>query len=84
MMECVDEYRCRLRCVILLYNQWFTVADADRDGKVSGGEAAQFFLRSGLSQNPTLFKIWQLVAGNGAFLNHQAFYTALKLVSLAQ
>lgn len=60
------------------------MADADRDGKVSGGEAAQFFLRSGLSQNPTLFKIWQLVAGNGAFLNHQAFYTALKLVSLAQ
>lgn len=44
----------------------------------------QFFLRSGLPQNPTLFKVWQYVAGDRPALSRQEFYTAMKLVSLAQ
>lgn len=44
----------------------------------------QFFERSGLPQNPTLFKVWQYVAGDRPALNRQQFYTAMKLVSLAQ
>ena len=67
-----------------LYNQWFDIADADRDGVVSGGEAVQFFMRSGLPQNPTLFKVWQYVAGDRPALNRKEFYTSMKLVSLAQ
>jgi hypothetical protein len=51
---------------------------------LSGPEAVQFFLRSGLPQNPTLFKVWQYVAGDRPALNRQEFYTAMKLVSLAQ
>ena len=60
------------------------LADADKDGVVSGGEAVQFFSKSGLPTNPTLFKIWQYVAGDRPSLNRQEFYTAMKLVSLAQ
>eukprot|EP00887_Chlorella_sp_A99_P000102 scaffold16.g102.t1 len=67
-----------------LYNQWFVVADVDRDGAVSGAEAVAFFARSGLPQHPTLFKVWQYVAGDRPALSRQEFYTALKLVSLAQ
>ncbi len=34
-----------------LYEQWFRIADADKDGAVGGAEAVNFFLRSGLPQN---------------------------------
>ena len=40
-----------------VYNGWFAAADLDRDGVLSGLEAVQFFQRSGLPQNPTLFKV---------------------------
>ncbi|EFN53813.1 hypothetical protein CHLNCDRAFT_58481 [Chlorella variabilis] len=67
-----------------VYNVWFVAADLDRDGVLSGHEAVQFFQRSGLPQNPTLFKVWQYVAGDRPALSRQEFYTAMKLVSLAQ
>ena len=69
---------------IELYNYWFQCADLDKDGVLSGGEAVQFFQRSGLPRNPTLFKIWQYVAGDNPSLSRQEFYTAMKLVSAAQ
>lgn len=43
-----------------------------------------FFSKSGLPTNPTLYKVWQYVAGDRPALNRQEFYTAMKLVSLAQ
>ena len=67
-----------------MYNQWFKVADQDGDGVLGGGEAVQFFQRSGLPRSPTLFKIWQIVAGDRSSLTRQEFYTAMKLVSVAQ
>ncbi|KAL4435474.1 hypothetical protein ABPG77_006236 [Micractinium sp. CCAP 211/92] len=67
-----------------VYNNWFAAADLDRDGVLSGAEAVAFFQRSGLPQNPTLFKVWQYVAGDRPALSRQEFYTAMKLVSLAQ
>jgi hypothetical protein len=67
-----------------LYNQWFVLADADKDGVVSGNEAVRFFSKSGLPTNPTLFKVWQYVAGDRPSLNRREFYTSMKLVSLAQ
>ncbi len=41
-----------------IFNAWFQVADQDRDGLISGGEAVAFFQRSGLSQD-TLFQVGQ-------------------------
>lgn len=73
-----------VRFVCRLYNQWFKVADQDGDGVLGGGEAVQFFQRSGLPRSPTLFKIWQIVAGDRSSLTRQEFYTAMKLVSVAQ
>lgn len=67
-----------------LYNQWFQLADLDNDGVLSGSEAVGFFQRSGLPRNPTLFKVWQYVAGDRPSLSRQEFYTAMKLVSAAQ
>lgn len=67
-----------------LYNQWFQFADLDNDGVLSGSEAVGFFQRSGLPRNPTLFKVWQYVAGERPSLSRQEFYTAMKLVSAAQ
>lgn len=40
-----------------VYNHWFAAADLDRDGVLGGAEAVAFFQRSGLPQNPTLFKV---------------------------
>lgn len=39
-----------------LFDNWFRVADKDRDGVISGGEAVEFFQRSQLPQ-ATLFKV---------------------------
>lgn len=33
-----------------LYEQWFRLADEDRDGQVGGAEAVKFYLKSGLQQ----------------------------------
>lgn len=39
-----------------LFDQWFRIADTDRDGRISGPEAVTFFQRSKLPQD-TLFKV---------------------------
>lgn len=39
-----------------VWEQYFQIADADRDGKISGGEAVAFFQKSGLPQM-TLAKV---------------------------
>lgn len=39
-----------------LFDQWFRIADTDRDGRISGQEAVVFFQRSRLPQD-TLFKV---------------------------
>ena len=66
------------------YAQWFAVADADGDGKVSGGEAVQFFQRAGLPQQ-SLAQLWEL-ADNPArgFLEKKQFDIAMQLISVAQ
>lgn len=66
-----------------LFDNWFRVADKDRDGVVSGGEAVEFFQRSKLPQS-TLFQVWNMVAGDSAALNKPQFYSTLRLISLAQ
>ncbi|GAQ85027.1 hypothetical protein KFL_002180020 [Klebsormidium nitens] len=67
-----------------LWEQFFQIADADRDGKISGGEAVAFFQKSGLPQM-TLAKIWQIAdQGQTGFLDRREFNAALKLVTVAQ
>lgn len=66
-----------------MFERWFRVADEDRDGVVSGGEAVKFFQRSGLSQE-RLGQIWELSSGGQASLNQFQFSTAMRLVALAQ
>ena len=34
-----------------LPEQWFRIADEDKDGKITGGEAVRFFTRSGLPKD---------------------------------
>ena len=42
-----------------LFDNWFRIADKDRDGVVSGAEAVEFFQRSNLGQE-TLFQVGHL------------------------
>lgn len=66
------------------YAQWFAVADADGDGKVSGAEAVEFFRRAGLTQQ-SLARLWEL-ADNPArgFLERKQFDIAMQLITIAQ
>lgn len=39
-----------------LFDSWFRLADKDRDNRISGAEAVEFFQRANLPQE-TLFKV---------------------------
>ena len=64
-----------------LFDNWFRVADKDRDGVVSGMEAVEFFQRSQLPQ-ATLFKV--PCSGSYPKLNHQDFYCLLVMICVAK
>mmetsp|Transcript_4777 Transcript_4777/g.6668 ORF Transcript_4777/g.6668 Transcript_4777/m.6668 type:complete len:356 (-) Transcript_4777:34-1101(-) len=66
------------------YTQVFQLADADRDGRISGQEGAPFLRKSQLS-DATLMEIWNLAdRQKQGFLSLEEFAIALKLVALAQ
>ena len=57
---------------------------ADRDGRLTGGDAVKFFERSGLPRD-LLAKVWANSDNKRqGFLDFHAFVRALELVSLAQ
>eukprot|EP00850_Spirogloea_muscicola_P014874 SM000110S18881 [mRNA] locus=s110:56750:62622:- [translate_table: standard] len=67
-----------------VFDQYFRLADADGDGRISGAEAVGFFEGAGLPQ-VTLAKIWQFSdQAQRGFLNRPEFHNALKLVTVAQ
>ncbi|GLI62231.1 hypothetical protein VaNZ11_004797 [Volvox africanus] len=66
-----------------LFEQWFRIADTDKDGAVAGPEAVSFFTRSGLPKS-ILGQIWELASGGGSKLNQIQFSSAMRLVALAQ
>ncbi|GIL89869.1 hypothetical protein Vretimale_17992 [Volvox reticuliferus] len=66
-----------------LFEQWFRIADTDKDGAVAGPEAVSFFTRSGLPKS-ILGQIWELASGGGPKLNQIQFASAMRLVALAQ
>ena len=45
-----------IRTEVDLLDSWFRIADRDGDGRVAGGEAVEFFQRSGLGKEP-LFQV---------------------------
>jgi hypothetical protein len=45
-----------VRTEIDLFNDWFRIADQDRDGRIGGQEAVDFLSRSGLSKD-TLYRV---------------------------
>jgi len=67
-----------------LYGQWFDLADADKDGMVSGIEAVAFLSRSGLPKQ-TLAQVWEMsdTDKNGKLARGQ-FNHAIQLVAFAQ
>ncbi|XP_042414203.1 intersectin-1-like isoform X1 [Zingiber officinale] len=67
-----------------VFDAYFTRADADRDGRISGSEAVAFFQGSGLPRN-VLAQAWMYADQKRAgFLGREEFYNALRLVTVAQ
>lgn len=66
------------------YDAWFTVADADQDGRVSGAEAVHFFMRAQLPKDQ-LVKLWDAADPDGVgYLDRSAFSLACTLIGALQ
>jgi Cytoskeletal-regulatory complex EF hand len=66
------------------YAKLFALADADRDGKIAGAEAAAFLRKTGLSRGE-LEQIWDCVDSKKAgFLGPKEFAQALRIVAAVQ
>lgn len=66
------------------YDRWFAIADSDRDGRVTGKDAVEFFQRSGLPRE-VLAKVWDLANSNRqGFLDRAAFHKAMDLIAMGQ
>ncbi|XP_075482088.1 EH domain-containing protein 1-like [Primulina tabacum] len=67
-----------------IYQQWFSFADSDGDGRLTGGDATKFFSMSNLSRQD-LKLVWAIAdSKRQGFLGFKEFVTAMQLVSLAQ
>ncbi|KAG8385770.1 hypothetical protein BUALT_Bualt03G0079800 [Buddleja alternifolia] len=67
-----------------VYQTWFNFADSDRDGRLTGNDASNFFSMSGLSK-PELKQVWAIAdTKRQGFLGFKEFVTALQMISLAQ
>ncbi|GFP90194.1 eh domain-containing protein 1 [Phtheirospermum japonicum] len=67
-----------------IYQAWFNLADSDRDGRLTGSDAANFFAMSNLSK-PELKQVWAIAdSKRQGFIGLKEFIAAMKLISLAQ
>ncbi|KAL8461481.1 hypothetical protein ACS0TY_032816 [Phlomoides rotata] len=67
-----------------IYQTWFNFADSDRDGRLSGNDATNFFGISGLTK-AELKQVWAIAdTKRQGFLGLTEFITAMQLISLAQ
>ncbi|XP_074558578.1 EH domain-containing protein 1-like [Curcuma longa] len=67
-----------------IYRDWFSFADSDGDGRITGNDAIKFFSMSNLSR-PDLKQVWAIAdSKRQGFLGFREFITAMQLVSLAQ
>ncbi|XP_073062079.1 EH domain-containing protein 1-like [Primulina eburnea] len=67
-----------------IYQLWFSFADSDGDGRLTGADATKFFSMSNLSRQD-LKLVWAIAdSKRQGFLGFKEFVTAMQLVSLAQ
>lgn len=67
-----------------IYQEWFSFADSDGDGRITGGDATKFFAMSNLSRQD-LKQVWAIAdSKRQGFLGFKEFVTAMQLVSLGQ
>ncbi|XP_075489254.1 EH domain-containing protein 1-like [Primulina tabacum] len=67
-----------------IYQDWFSFADSDGDGRLTGGDATKFFSMSSLSRED-LKLVWAIAdTKRQGFLGLKEFVTAMQLISLAQ
>ncbi|KAM3328054.1 EH domain-containing protein 1 [Capsicum galapagoense] len=67
-----------------IYQNWFTFADSDGDGRITGNDATKLFSLSNLSR-PELKQVWAIAdSKRQGFLGFNEFVTAMQLISLAQ
>ncbi|KAI4390085.1 hypothetical protein MLD38_002233 [Melastoma candidum] len=67
-----------------VFQDWFTFADSDGDGRITGNDAIKFFAMSNLPRED-LKQIWAIAdSKRQGFLGFGEFITAMQLVSLAQ
>ncbi|KAL2476076.1 EH domain-containing protein 1 [Abeliophyllum distichum] len=67
-----------------IYQGWFSFADSDGDGRLSGADATKFFAMSNLPRQD-LKQVWALAdSKRQGFLGFKEFITSMQLVSLAQ
>ncbi|KAL0915637.1 hypothetical protein M5K25_016070 [Dendrobium thyrsiflorum] len=66
------------------YQLWFSIADSDGDGRVTGKDALKFFAMSNLPR-PELKQVWTFAdSKRQGFLDFEEFISAMQLISLAQ
>lgn len=67
-----------------IYQNWFSYADSDGDGRITGADATKFFSMSNLSRQD-LKQVWAIAdSRRQGFLGLKEFITAMQIVSLAQ
>ncbi|CAA6670027.1 unnamed protein product [Spirodela intermedia] len=67
-----------------IYQEWFSYADSDGDGRITGPDAIKFFAMSKLSR-PELKQVWAVAdSKRQGYLAFRDFITAMQLVALAQ
>ncbi|KAB1215148.1 EH domain-containing protein 1 [Morella rubra] len=67
-----------------IYQEWFSYADSDGDGRISGNDATKFFALSNLSRQD-LKQVWAIAdSKRQGYLGFKEFIAAMQLVSLAQ
>ncbi|XP_047315448.1 EH domain-containing protein 1-like [Impatiens glandulifera] len=67
-----------------IYQEWFSLADSDCDGRITGTDAIRFFGMSNLPRQD-LKQVWALAdSKRQGFLGFKEFVTAMQIVSVAQ
>ncbi|CAI9787809.1 unnamed protein product [Fraxinus pennsylvanica] len=67
-----------------IYQEWFSFADSDGDGRLTGNDATKFFNMSNLPRED-LKQVWAIAdSKREGFLGYKEFITAMQLISLAQ
>ncbi|KAK2639836.1 hypothetical protein Ddye_027631 [Dipteronia dyeriana] len=68
----------------MIYQEWFSFADSDGDGRITGSDAIKFFAMSNLSRQD-LKPVWAIAdSKRQGYLGLVEFITSMQLLSLAQ